>query len=156
MVLAAHTIVNFVKFPLVTTQNLLYISLATFLLVSSLLLDDPDLIGFKTVRLAPQFLFDCAFLGLVFGLKLAFRLLIREWVPETRKFDVYNLFVHERLILEQFESLEQIQSIGLDNVRHSKNLIDANELNQQRMNSYINSNLLKLTYRSELSELIFE
>jgi hypothetical protein len=83
-------------------------------------------------------LFDCAFVGLVFGLKLALRLLIREWVPETRKFDLYNLFVHERLILEQFESLEQIQSIGLDNVRHSKNLIDAYEWNQQRLNSYIN------------------
>ena len=53
VVVAAHTVVNFVKFPLVTTQNLLFLLLATFLLIMSLTLDDTDLIGFKTVELAP-------------------------------------------------------------------------------------------------------
>lgn len=53
VVVAAHTVVNFVRFPLVTTQNLLFLLLTTFLLITSLLLDDTDLVGFKTVQLAP-------------------------------------------------------------------------------------------------------
>jgi len=64
--------------------------------------------------------------------------------------------VEERLHLEQFESFEQIKHISLDNIRHSTSMIDAYETHYERITNIINRNLLKMTYRNELTEMLFE
>lgn len=92
----------------------------------------------------------------LFALKLYLKYLVRQWVKTIGKWDNFNHYVEERLHLEQFESFEQLKHISLDNVRHFTSMIDAYEVQYQRLLNLINKNLLRLTYRNELTEMLFE
>jgi len=91
--LAAHTAVLFIKFPIISKMNLFFIFFAVLVIIIMTLFEDQDLIGFRFVAKAPHFILQIILIFAIFGLKLYFKYLLRQWVKSIGKWDNYNHYV---------------------------------------------------------------
>ena len=76
--------------------------------------------------------------------------------PYQSCWDNFNSYVEERLELEQYESYEQLKFFDMENSYNADRLIDVAYEQERRNIHQINQNLLKLTRRTDLTDLVFE